>query len=214
MTICTYNRVGYFGAVADGKMKLSPIGEIVWDEWYKTEQVRPNVKLDGFVVMPNHLHGIIMITNRMETKMVEPNLVEKNMVEPDLVETNLGMVESNMGLVESPRRGDSTEEKIKSTEEKLKSTTLKPNSLGSIICQFKSICTKRIWAAGFNDFAWQSRFYEHIIRDDGSLNRIRQDIANNPIKWELDRNNPGQVVLVNKKRDNNIIKEDIEVTKI
>ena len=63
VTICTGNRVCYFGDVADGKMKLSPIGEIVNDEWYKTEQVRQNVKLDEFVVMPNHLHGIIVITN-------------------------------------------------------------------------------------------------------------------------------------------------------
>ena len=66
---------------------------------------------------------------------------------------------------------------------------LQPNSLGSIIGQFKSVCTKRIWAAGFRDFAWQTRFYDHIIRDEKSLHKIREYIINNVGRWEQDRNN-------------------------
>lgn len=64
--------------------------------------------------------------------------------------------------------------------------SLKPNSLGSIINQIKSVCTKRIRAAGHHAFSWQPRFYDHIIRDDRSLNAIRSYIKNNPAKWEID----------------------------
>jgi len=61
--------------------------------------------------------------------------------------------------------------------------------LGSVINQIKSICTKKIWKAGYFDFAWQSRFYDHIIRDDESLNKIREYIRTNPQRWEEDRSN-------------------------
>src|SRR5512135_1100423 len=63
VTICTKNRVSYFGDVVNGKMELSPMGNIVADEWQKTPDIRANVQLDEWVVMPNHLHGIIWITH-------------------------------------------------------------------------------------------------------------------------------------------------------
>ncbi len=66
------------------------------------------------------------------------------------------------------------------------STQLKPNSLGSIIGQFKSVCTKRIHKIGYDQFKWQPRFYDHIIRNENDLHRIRIYIQNNPLKWELD----------------------------
>jgi len=86
--------------------------------------------------------------------------------------------------VETPRRGVSTSPQP---------SRLQPNSLGSIINQFKSVCTKRIRAAGHPQFAWQSRFYDHIIRNEKSLMAIRQYIYNNPAKWEFDRENPESV---------------------
>ncbi|MBI4320487.1 MAG: hypothetical protein HY675_18515 [Chloroflexi bacterium] len=61
---------------------------------------------------------------------------------------------------------------------------MKPKSLGSMIGQFKSCCTKRIWSSGFGDFAWQGGFYDHIIRSEESLNKIRQYILDNPGKWQ------------------------------
>ncbi len=66
---------------------------------------------------------------------------------------------------------------------------LHKGSLGAIIGQFKSVCTKRIWATG-HDFAWQPRFYDEIIRDENHLDRVREYIHNNPLKWELDQENP------------------------
>jgi len=61
VTICTQEKACRFGAVVAGEMQLNALGEIVRDEWLRTAAVRPQVVLDVFVVMPNHLHGIIMI---------------------------------------------------------------------------------------------------------------------------------------------------------
>ena len=116
VTICTRNRVCWFGGVQNGKMVLSDIGKIVHDEWAKTPKIRPNVKLDEFVVMPNHFHGILIIKND-DVRTIRPNVVE------------------------TTRRVVS----IRTTEPERK-TTLKHNSLGSILGHFKSICTNRIRA--------------------------------------------------------------------
>ena len=73
------------------------------------------------------------------------------------------------------------------TTHQVVSTTLKPNSLGSIVGQFKSVSTKRIRKMGCIDFGWQSRFHDHIIRDDKALNNIRKYILENPLKWQSDK---------------------------
>jgi len=71
---------------------------------------------------------------------------------------------------------------------------LRANSLGAIVNQFKSRSTKRIRKMGYKEFAWQPRFYDHIIRDERSLEKIREYIINNPLKWELDEENPDYAV--------------------
>ncbi|MBD2295253.1 transposase [Anabaena sphaerica FACHB-251] len=152
VTICTYNKHPFFGEIINGEMVLNLISEIVAVEWQKTEEIRPNIKLDAWVIMPNHLHGIVIIDKT---------------------------------LVETTRRVVSTHRNV-STDK----TRLQSNSLGSIIGQFKSVCTKQIWAAGYTDFRWQSRFHDHIIRDEEALNQIREYIINNPMKWEEDEHHP------------------------
>jgi putative transposase len=142
VTICTHQRACMFGRVVKGDVELSPAGEIVAEEWQRTAQVRLTIDLDAWIIMPNHVHGIITIKND-------------------------GL------LVETPRRGVST-------------NAWKPNSLGAIVNQIKSVCTKRIRAAGYPDFAWQARFHDHIIRDEPELNRIRRYIHDNPLTWTLD----------------------------
>lgn len=62
-------------------------------------------------------------------------------------------------------------------------------TIGSILGQFKSVCTKRICTSG-HDFAWQPRFYDQIVREDKTLLAFRAYIRNNPLKWDLDRENP------------------------
>ncbi len=139
VTICTKNRFCWFGHVKEGQMELSEIGKIIFEEWQKTPDIRPNVRLDEFVIMPNHLHGIVIITRKISvgtTRRVVP--------------------------------------------------TLPPNSLGSIIGQFKSVCTKRIRKMGFVEFSWQPRFYDHIIRNGQEFVRVKNYIRKNPAKWQND----------------------------
>jgi putative transposase len=148
VTFCTRDRIRFLGHIVGQEMHLSPAGEIVAEEWQRTAHIRPNVVLDKWVVMPDHLHGIIVI-------------------------------------VEAPPRSTEAARRVGSSTSRLTS-----GSLGAIIGQLKSVCTKRIRAAGPADFAWHPRFYEHIIRDQASLRRIRAYIASNPARWARDRHNP------------------------
>jgi putative transposase len=151
VTLCTKGMLNWFGDVVDGTMQFSPIGEIVADEWRRTEQIRPGVSLDQWIVMPNHLHGIVVIH---ETPWVEPHL-DASLQEPKRNEFG-------------PQR----------------------NNLASIIRGFKSASTKRIHIVGCQEFSWQPRYYDHIIRNEKSFNKIREYIANNVMQWEFDRNRP------------------------
>lgn len=166
VTICTKGMQCWFGEIVDGTMQLSPAGEIVAEEWKKTEQIRTTVTLDQWIVMPNHLHGIVVI-NEIPSAHTTRNEIPS-------VET----IRNGIASVETTRRVVSTRK------------TLKPNSLGSIVGQFKSASTKRIHMAGYTEFAWQPRYYDHIIRNERSLNKVRQYIADNVMRWEFDRNHP------------------------
>ncbi len=154
ITICTKDRQEFFGRVENGEMVLSDMGKIIQDELLQTPKIRPNVKLDEWVIMPNHIHVIIEICNARVP-------------------------------VETPRRGVSTNGNKRGGY----NPKWKPNSIGSIINQLKSICTKRILKLENVTFAWQSRFYDHIIRNEISLDKIREYIRTNPQMWERDRNN-------------------------
>lgn len=146
VTICTRDMRCYLGDVKNDEVELSEIGQIVEEEWLKTKEIRPNVCLDEWGIMPNHIHVIIQIleTSRQDVSQLAQDVCGK----------------------------------------------LVANSLGSIIGQFKSKCTKRIWAQGFSPFAWQPRFYDHIIRNEKSLGEIRKYINQNPFKWNKDEYNP------------------------
>ena len=165
ITICVKNRFHCLAKILQGEVHLSPIGGIIAEEWEKTAEIRENVELDAWVIMPDHVHGIIGIFH------------------PDTINSETPRRE-NDGItgwepVETPHRGVSTPNGAAYA-------AWKPNSLGSIIGQFKSKTTKRIRAAGFGGFAWQARFYDHIIRDRADLDRIRRYIQENPTQWEMD----------------------------
>ena len=178
ITICTHNGQHFFGEVINGKMNVSTIGEVVVTQWQKTEKIRPDVQLDAWVIMPNHFHGIVIINKAT---------VEKNQI----LETNQKPQETNQKPQETTQKPQETTQRVVSTNNNdMSSPRLQSDSLGSIIGQFKSVCTKKIWALGFTEFKWQSRFYDHIIRERESLNRIREYILNNPAQWELDEHNP------------------------
>jgi len=153
VTICTFDRKLLFGEIKKGKMILNDIGKIVDEEWMKTKEVRKNVDLDYHVIMPNHMHGIVIINSR--------------------------------GELNSPKEGKEGGRQYAPTNNKLKSPS---QTLGAIIRGFKSSVTKQIRELLGNPSIkiWQRNYYEHIIRNENDLHRIRIYIQNNPLKWELD----------------------------
>lgn len=151
VTICTRERLPFLADIVEGAVVLSEAGRIVDEEWRRTSDVRRDVTVDTCIVMPNHLHGILMLNRTM----------------PSVPET----------LEKTSRRDVST-------------PRLVAGSLGAIVGQFKSVCTKRIRETGITDFGWQPRFHDHIIRDEKSLDDIRRYIAGNPLKWELEHDTP------------------------
>lgn len=155
VTFCTQYRGNYFGRVVGGRMELNEAGTIVSSEWLRTAIVRHNVRLDEYVVMPDHFHAIIIIEAGIEA----PGNFQKH--RPITIPG-----------ARSPR--------------------LYPNSLGSILGQFKSIVTKRIRLSGRHDFRWQRNYYEHIIRNERALTAIRKYIHNNPIEWWNNKKNSDQ----------------------
>lgn len=154
VTICTKNRISWFGEIQNGIVGLSDIGCIVTDEIQRTSLIRSYVDINSWIVMPNHIHAIIEICP---------------MICDDIVETQRRCVSTDVAILISLCR-------------------VTPCSLGAIIRQIKSESTKRIRSMGYEQFAWQPRFYDHIIRNELSLDVICSYIANNPAKWMHDRN--------------------------
>ena len=148
VTVCTLRRACLFGEIVDDHLQLSPIGEIVAAAWTSTPGHFPGIDLDAVVVMPNHVHGIILIVDSVGAKHASP--------------------------LHIPPRGTS------------------PGSLAAIIQSFKSAATLAVnRSRGRPGFTlWQRGYYEHVIRDDEELNRLRRYIEENPMRWALDEENP------------------------
>jgi len=146
ITIVTKDRKCLFGEIADGEMRINDCGKIVQDEWEKSAQIREEIELDAFVVMPNHIHAIVIITE------------------------GAGRATGRSPLQSGPAK----------------------RSLGAFVGGFKSVVTRSInESRGSPGTAvWQRNYFEHIIRDENSLHRIREYILNNPSRWEFDRENP------------------------
>lgn len=135
-------------------------GQIVYNEWINTGKFRKNVELDEFIVMPNHFHGIVIINEQGTTSGVTCQ--------------QLGTARQQLGTARrAPTEGFG-----------------KPvaGSLSTIMRSFKSAVTKRINETRNMPGAqfWQRNYYEHVIRDDNDLIRIREYIVNNFAQWEND----------------------------
>ena len=174
VTICTHRHVPLFGRVVDGNMRLNAFGRIVRDEWFRTAQVRPDVELleHEFVVMPNHVHGIVWIALPDDRKTAGCASGE-------------GHPPGRSGAAPAVFSGDPSGRPYRPRGPA-------SDSLGAIIGQFKSAVSRRINALRNTPGAavWQRNYHEHIIRTERALQAIRRYIAENPLRWHLDRYNP------------------------
>ncbi len=182
ITICTKQKIPCFGIINDCKMILSETGIIICDHWLEIQYHFPNIHIDEFIIMPDHLHGIIIIKSKSDCLSVEtPNSgvsmeTSFQIGKSETPELGVSMETSfQIGKSETPELGVSTNGKSGNPY-------WKSNSIGSIINQFKRICTIKTKSMGL-DLSWQPRFYDHIIRSDNELDRIRTYIKNNPNNW-------------------------------
>ncbi len=174
ITICTKNRECLFGNVVDGKMMLNDAGQIAQNCWLEIPDHYPNVILDEFVIMPNHIHGIIIINvganndSHQQANNDSPINVGANNNSPQQANND------------SPRQ-------INNNSSQPSSFRSPSGTIGSIVRGFKIGVTK--WFRQNTDIydVWQRNYYEHIIRNEQELNKIREYIINNPLKWELDK---------------------------
>jgi len=174
ITVCTHNRVHYFGDIINGKIQLSKIGKIVNAEWLKTFDMRPDMNLimDEYVIMPNHFYAIIIIgENQYNTERYDIRDTQHDTQHDTQCDTQC---RDAMHCV--------------STDTNIAKNKFGPQSknLASIIRGFKIGVTKNARQI-HADFAWQSRFYDHIIRNNESYHRIQNYIINNPMNWNKDK---------------------------
>ena len=194
VTICTQGKQKWFGKIVDDQMILNDIGKIVQEEWLKTAEIRKYVQLDAFIIMPDHIHGIIIlgsgknwVENRDGGTPVETMRRVVSVNNPTTIDDIDNRKKTQITIVESKSETMQTIVSKGETMRRVVSTgkTIQANSLGAIVGQFKSQCTKRIHVKGYPNFSWQSRYHDSIIRNERSLVRIRKYIHNNPLRSSL-----------------------------
>ena len=160
VTIVTQNRICLFGDISDGEMILSDTGRSAEVSWVGLSSRFPTVSLDSFVVMPNHIHGIIIVG----AQFIAPDS-SQFIAPPASMTHNYAGTAQEGAMNRAP-------------------------TLGEIVRSYKAVSTRLIRQTANADFAWQRNYYEDVVRSDESLNRIRQYILDNPLRWSIDRENP------------------------
>jgi REP element-mobilizing transposase RayT len=173
VTICTRNRKLILGNLVEGTVRLSVLGEIAEDEWRKSEEFRPTLHLDAFVIMPNHLHGLVMLW------------------------------ENDKRAVLRSAKGEGCRNDGRTAVRPYKETFIasadgrtfggrEKRSLSSFVSAFKAATTKRMHEEGFfrNSTLWQRGFFERVIRSREGFERAQRYILENPIRWGFDSENP------------------------
>ncbi|MCL2760890.1 MAG: hypothetical protein FWD70_04495 [Desulfuromonadales bacterium] len=181
ITICTYEREPLFGGIANAEMSLSKAGAIAAETWLEISARFSNVELHDFIIMPNHVHGIIEIVG---ARFIAPDI---NPI--SINDSNEGMINSNEcsmnpdedvmyngAINRAPTGGGFAGEK----------NPMHHMNLARIIRWYKGRTTHECRKAEFS-FAWQRNYYEHIIRDEEDLNRVTEYIRVNPCRWNEDR---------------------------
>ena len=174
ITVCTQDRACFFGDAIGSEILLNEAGRMVASAWHVQPDRFPAVRLDAFVVMPNHIHGIVWIENGVGAGLVPAQMGAATLHGATILRGTIphGTAPNRATTRVAPTNGD---------------------HIGDIVGAFKSLTTVAYargvqqsgWLA-FRGRLWQRNYYEHIIRDDESLNRIRQYILDNPSQWDID----------------------------
>lgn len=159
VTIVCQGRACLFGDVAGEEMQLNDAGGMVQQVWQDLPNRYSGINMDEFIVMPNHIHGVI------------------NFVQP---------VEAPLVGAQGESRGTNH-----------RATTRVAPTLGDVVGAFKSLTTveyvRGVKSLGWPQFSgklWQRNYFEHVVRSEDSLTKIRQYIRDSPLRWEFDKENP------------------------
>jgi REP element-mobilizing transposase RayT len=165
VTLLCSGRSCYFGEIVEGKTRQTKIGNLVHQCWMRIPNYFDCVRLDEFILMPNHLHGIIFIYD------------------------SLGKGEA------FAKFNSNIHDSISANASPLRQIGTQPGSLEAIIQNFKSVSTRLVNTKHFKPGhkIWQRNYYERIIRNERELNAIRQYILDNPLNWEVKNDNPFKV---------------------
>lgn len=165
ITICTAQRVHYFGEIVEKRFIASQLGEIAEQYWHAIPAQFQFIELGAFVVMPNHIHGILIIndiandnaTANVETRIIAPLQTQQT----NQSEQKTG----GFAGVKNPMLN---------------------NNISRVVRWYKGVCSyemRKIHA----EFQWQTRFHDHIIRNDEEYQRIANYIHTNPKNWKGDK---------------------------
>lgn len=184
ITICTHNRVPYFGTIEDHVMHCHVLGELAKQYWLDIPHHFDFVELGNFVVMPNHVHGILIINKKHETENdgttpLINNVPSDHDVDAQLI-NNVSLdndVETRLIASLPPRvRGGITGDK----------NPMLHDNISKIIRWYKGRCSFEI-RKHQADFQWQARFYDRIVRDAEAYERVHWYIEHNPRNWKEDK---------------------------
>jgi REP element-mobilizing transposase RayT len=193
ITICTEDRIHRFGDIVCGNMRLNKFGEIVTVQWDDLKNRFPNIQLDQFIIMPNHIHGIIHVGAPLAGARQSLAVARQSLT---------GARQSRTGTRQSRTINDNTWATggdMRATARVAPTDTHQSRvTVGEIVGGYKSLCVHHClqWIkSNCPTFhlgkLWQRNYWEHIVRDENELNGIRDYIRQNPQKWETDRLNGG-----------------------
>lgn len=165
MTLCTFGWKALFGEINEKTMIINDFGLIVCEEWLHSAQIRQEIELDEFIVMPDHVHGILRIVDR----------------EGD-----------GEGDIEGDRRSPVQRGRGRGREREYGRERARgpgARSLGAFVAGFKSAVTRRVnlLRGTPGSPVWHRSYYERIIWDQDYLEKVRRYIINNPSNWEKGR---------------------------
>ena len=196
VTLCVREKECVLGEIVDGEMHLSEWGRIVHEFWNMIPDHFPNVSVDGCVTMPNHGHVIINIDHDRRGAVAAPQVATPQVAVPHVAAAHIATLDAIRSNNAMPDDAASRNENAGGAQggdaaKGGETPPLRP-TLGQIVAYYKYQTTKRI-----NELRgmpgvpfWQRNYWEHVIRDEIDLDRIRQYIANNPSRWHADQLNP------------------------
>jgi REP element-mobilizing transposase RayT len=189
-TICCHQKRCLLGEIKDGAMHLNLVGATVKAVWDSLPRHFPLIELDSFVVMPNHVHGIIVITDSTGNYNPNPNpKITPNCRGEAFVDRDAGgmLLHPGTNASPSPRCNNTSPNPDRSIPPR----GTQSGSIGAIIQNFKSVATRRVNRITRNSGTlWQRNYHEEMIRNEKAYENIRRYIVENPLNWNEDEENP------------------------